>query len=412
MVAAPKPRPSSRWLPRRLSERLDTARRDLSMVAGTLFAGRSAPHLVPRARSPRAASAPPTSAASRLAPRPMRVTRIVRETPDAVSVFLEDPRGKLEFLPGEFLTVEVTVDGEKLRRAYSLSTSPLDGEASITVKRVEGGRVSGFINDGLKEGDVLHVLGPSGNFTVETTPDARRHLVLLAGGSGITPIMSIARSVLAAEPKSDVTLVYGNRSERDVIFRDALDALAAEHEGRLRLDHVLSDPEGEWKGARGMLDRPTVEARLAALGIEDDSGIEYFLCGPEPMRAAVRETLEARGVPARRIREEIFVRPELQSAGGASPLPTEAQTVHVRQGAVERTMLVKPGHTVLEAGLDAGVDMPFSCTMGGCAACKVKLVDGDVAMEEPNCLTAEEREQGYILACVSRPTKRCRVEVE
>ena len=382
------------------------------MVAGTLLAGRSAPHLIPRQRSPRAASAPATSAASRLAPRPMRVTRIVRETPDAVSVFLEDPKGTLEFLPGQFLTVEVTVGGEKLRRAYSLSTSPLDGEASITVKRVKGGRVSGFINDELKEGDVLHVLGPSGSFTVETAADARRHLVLLAGGSGITPIMSIARAVLGAEPRSDVTLVYGNRSERDVIFREALDALAAEHGGRLRLDHVLSDPEGAWDGPRGMLDRATVQARLDALGIEDDSSIEYYVCGPEPMRVAVREALEQRGVAVRRVREEIFVRPELQSADGSTPLPTEAQTVHVRQGGIERTMLVKPGHTVLEAGLDAGVDMPFSCTMGGCAACRVKLVEGDVAMEEPNCLTAEERERGYILACVSRPTRRCRVEVE
>jgi ferredoxin-NADP reductase len=221
--------------------------------------------------------------------------------------------------------------------------------------------------------------------------------------------MSIARAVLAAEARSRVTLVYGNRREADVIFRDALDALAREHAGRFTLDHVLEDPPDGWAGGSGKLDRPTFESRLDALGTNRPAGIEWYVCGPDPMRAAVREALLERGVDRANLREEVFVRPELH--GGEAALPAIDQTLHVRKNGLERTMIVRPGQTLLEAGLAAGMPMPFSCAMGGCAECRCKLVEGSVVMEEPNCLTTEEREQGFVLACVSRPRTTVKLEV-
>lgn len=392
-----------------MSERVAATRRDLAMVFGTLARGEHAPYLVKRPPRTVADSAPKLGS-TRVTPRPMRVARIVRETADAVSVFLEEASGApLLFLPGQFLTLEVDTDAGRLRRAYSLSTAPHDGAAAITVKRVAGGRVSSFVNERLREGDVVHVLGPSGSFTVQPAPRAARELVLVAGGSGITPIMSIARSVLAHEPRSRVTLVYGNRRDADVIFRGALDALAREHAGRFTVDHVLEDPPVGWSGARGKLDRPTFESRLGTLGLERAAGVEWYVCGPDPMRAAVREVLLERGVDRANLHEEVFVRPEL--SGGGAALPTADQTLHVRKNGLERTMIVHPGQTLLEAGLAAGIPMPFSCAMGGCAECKCKLVEGSVVMEEPNCLTAAEREEGYVLACVSRPRTTVKLEV-
>ena len=386
-----------------------TARRDFDMVLGTLARGEHPPYLVKRPPRTVADSAPRLGSTS-VTPRPMRVARIVRETPDAVSVFLEDPNGApLAFSAGQFLTLEVDTDHGRLRRAYSLSTSPRAGADAVTVKRVEGGRVSGFVNERLREGDTVRVLGPSGSFTVRTNPRTARELVLVAGGSGITPVISIARTVLAEEPQSRVTLIYGNRREADVIFREALDALAREHEGRLTLDHVLEEPPEGWSGGRGKLDRPAFESRLEALGLAGRVGAEWYVCGPDPMRAAVRESLALRGVDRAQLHEEIFVRPEL--GGGEAALPGSDQTLHVRKNGLERTMIVSPGQTLLEAGLAAGMPMPFSCAMGGCAECKCKLVEGDVVMEEPNCLTPDERDQGYVLTCVSRPRTTVKLEV-
>jgi ring-1,2-phenylacetyl-CoA epoxidase subunit PaaE len=414
---APARRPSprapasllARVLPRPLAAQVEQSRRDARMVFGALW-GERAPALVNRPPRPPGTDAP--VAVHGLAPRPLRVTRVVRETPDAVSLYLEDPTGAaLAFAPGQFLTVHVDVGGETLRRAYSLASPALpDAAPHVTVKRIADGRASNFINDRMEAGATLRVLGPSGAFTVTPDPAAERHLVMLAGGSGITPIMSIAHTVLALEPRSRVTLIYGNRSERDVIFLERIEDLVAEHGARLRVDHVLAEPSEGWAGGTGLLDAPTVTARLDAIGVADDDRTEYFVCGPTPMMEAVHDALDARGVPAERIREERFVRPEERK--GPARVAEAPQPVHIRLRGAARPVIARPGHTLLEAGLAAGLDMPFSCAMGGCGACRVKLVDGEVDMEEPNCLTADEYAQGYVLACVSRPCGPVTVEVE
>ncbi len=370
------------------------------------LAGNPPPATIDRPRRPRLAPAP--APGKGITPRPLTVTRVVHETPDAVSLYLEEPDGSpLEFTAGQFLSFDVEVGGQTLRRAYSLASPPLEGHAAhVTIKRVDDGRVSNHLNDHAEVGMTMKVLGPSGTFVLEPEHCPPR-LVLIAGGSGITPIASIAELALEAVPESQVTLLYGNRGEADIIFRERLDALAEAHPDRFTLEHVLETPSEGWTGPRGQLDGATTMARLAAHGLaEDDPSTAYYVCGPGGMMDAVREALLAKGVPAERIHEERFHRTEARTAVevGAQPVTLKADGRSVE--------VTTNGQTILEAGLAAGVAMPFSCAMGGCAACKVKVTSGEVVMEEPNCLTAAEREDGYVLACVGRAASPCTVEVE
>lgn len=374
-----------------------------------------------------------------LKPRSLVVSKIQRETPDAVTIFLRDPAGAaLPFSAGQFLTLLISPPGHAgppLRRAYSICTPPLDAAGqpattlAITCKRVAGGVVSSYLNEGLAEGALLPVLGPSGNFTPEPRAERVRHLVLIGGGSGITPLMSIVGSVLQSEPDSQITLLYGNRGLGDVIFYDALARLAAAHPGRLHLRHVLSEPPADWSGGQGLLDRRTLSAELASLsslpsqGQVDSPGMpplprEYYLCGPAPMMEAARQVLTAAGVPESQIWEERFA--SLHDATGAqAPASREvALRLELRRlgagaaAASASTAVVKPGETLLEAGLATGAELPFSCAMGGCGACKGKLLSGQVRMPEPNCLTPAERAAGYILPCIAQPCGDVAVAIE
>jgi ferredoxin-NADP reductase len=260
------------------------------------------------------------------------------------------------------------------------------------VKRVAGGAVSTHLTTALSVGAHLEVLGPSGSFVVPEVP-APSHVVLLGGGSGITPLFAIARSLLADPDGPRVSLLYGNRAREDVIFADALDGLAASHPLRFTVFHALERGAADWSGR---LDETAVHAALGAL--PDLDAALYFLCGPAPMRAAARRALEARGVDARRVREEVFSAPHAPAQHSAGD---ELVTLRVR--GAERAVTVRAGETILDAATRAGVAMPYSCAVGGCGACQCRRVAGEVVMEEPNCLDADEREAGQVLTCVGRP---------
>ena len=387
----------------------ETLRRDLRTILHTMF-GEPLPTF--RRRSPLARHGHTLSSSATpetLVSRPVRIVEVVRETPDAVTLHLEDETGRaFAFHPGQFLSLLVSIEGVELRRAYSICTMPGGPRVAVTVKRVAGGRVSNHLVDRAAVGDRLAVLGPSGSFGVTVDPTAHRHLVLVAGGSGITPMMSIAASVLAGEPGSRVTLVYGNRSEGDVVFRQALTTLAATHGDRFVLRHVLEEPRAKSRAGRGRLERAVAEQELRALDVTKADA--FFLCGPEPMMVDVRAALvEGLGVAAAKIHEERFSSPAQRSATGK--LPTRAQPISIRIAGRTHEVTARPGETLLEAGLGAGVNMPYSCGLGGCGACKLKLVAGEVVEDEPNCLTAAERAQGFVLGCVSRATNSTTVEV-
>jgi ring-1,2-phenylacetyl-CoA epoxidase subunit PaaE len=404
-------------LPRPVAERVDALRRDVRAVTRSL---RGEPPVVVTTLRPAPApqaDAPASTVSRTVEPRAVRVVSVHEETADARSFVLEDPRGgTLSFVPGQFVTVLVTIDGVTHRRAYSISSGTDElPRVRLTVKRVAQGVVSNHLNEHVRAGDTLDLLGPSGAFTLDEaaagTPDRAlpEHLWMFAGGSGITPVYALARAALAANPWTRVTLVYANRSASSVIFREDLAALAREHGARFALRSVLEHAEPDAPDAPfvGRLDRAMASRVCDELALPADA--LCFVCGPEPMMDAVREVLVDRGVDRARIREERFSAPQRRGEPGEKLLGGHALTIRHRGRAV--TVQTAPGQTVLEAGLAAGIDMPFSCTMGGCGACKLTLARGAVEMQEPNCLTDRERADGAILACVGCTRADAVVEV-
>ncbi len=352
-------------------------RRDARMVLDGLR-GRSPSPLIARPKSP---VYPDVAADAVSRARSLEVIEVRRETRDAVTIALRDGAGRrIEFVPGQFLTVVVSVGGETLRRAYSISRGREDGGVEITVKRIEGGRVSTWMTEGVQAGMALQVLGPSGEFTADA---GAAHVVAVAGGSGITPIRAIARSVIADGGR--VSLLYGNRDEASVIFRDELARM--ERGGRLDVTHVIGE----------ILDAAKIGAWAETVG-----GETFHVCGPEGLMAAAREALASRG----RLKEERFTAPARRKEATVE----RAQAVTIRRAGVAMDLVVPAGVSILDAGLAAGVPMKLSCAMGGCGACAVRLTAGEVVMDEPNCLGADERARGMILACVARPATACTVE--
>lgn len=425
--ASPLPRPVdlreidpiAAVLPSRLAERYSALRRDLAMV-GAELRGVRPPVVVPRrnravhARDRGSSPRPRSNSIADL--RTFRVVRVLEETDDARTFEIVPIDGApFQFTPGQFLVFHVDVDGRSHRRAYSISSSPTkstdrDTPSSasgppqpirFTVKRIASGKVSGHLVETLREGASLRARGPSGAFVLPPA-SGPRSLLFVAGGSGITPIASILRTVLAEEPTARATLIYGNRSERDVIFRDELERLAVRYAERFRLVHVLSDPATDAPCVRGMPTRETLTEIFRSLSLlETRPGEEAphcFSCGPAPMLDAVRAAWTEHGMPRERLVEERFS--SLPDPAG-TPRASSPQIVTIRARDGARSVTVRPEQTVLEAALAAGVPLPFSCQMGGCGACRCEG-SGALAMDEPNCLTAEERAAGLVLTCVAR----------
>ena len=337
-----------------------------------------------------------------LAARACEVVAVREETHDTIAIELALTSGPpLDYRAGQFLTIEREVAGATLRRAYSLCLPPGDGPLTIAVKRIPGGRVSNDLHDRLRVGDQLAVRGPTGTFVLDPPAGSGgdREILAIAGGSGITPVFSVLGSMLGAEPTSRAVLVYGSRSPADIIFRERLDALAERSAGRLIIDHlVASDATAPGAGdvIPGILDRATIDARLSARGVAIDRISAAYVCGPEPVRIAARAALRELGLANERILEEAFLRHEAEGIAAA----TEPRSLTVTAAGRSTVLTVAPRQTILEAVLAAGNPLPFSCTVGGCGTCRVRVHEGRVAMQEPNCLSEAERRDGYALTCV------------
>jgi ring-1,2-phenylacetyl-CoA epoxidase subunit PaaE len=351
-------------------------------------------------------------ASSKQEARELVVARAIVEAHEVVTLVLRDPAPDappFAFSAGQFFTLLVDVDGETVPRNYSASNVAGERELHVTVKRKSGGRVSGRLC-AATSGQRLRVLGPFGTFTHGSGSGRGRTLVLVAGGVGITPLIAIARAALATEPEFRVVLVYANRASRDVAFGAALESLEMSSGGRLVVRHVLESPPEAWRGDVGRLDRANTTRILDALTI--DSASEYFVCGPEGMLDEVLAALASRGVPAERIKRERFAIGAHASAGTrARGLDVDARRLTIVVGAQQIRTTALPGASLLEAGLAASVPMPFSCGVGGCGACRVRVLDGDVDLEEPHCLSDEERRAGYVLTCVGRPRGACTIQI-
>jgi ferredoxin-NADP reductase len=338
--------------------------------------------------------------------RTLKVAKVERVTADAVCLHLEDPSGApLPFLAGQFLSLKFVLDGETLWRNYSLCTLPgAPGPVAVAVKRTATGKVSNHINTAVKEGDLIEVRGPSGRFTCEPEVGQRRHHVLIAGGSGITPMMAILRTVLEHEVMGQVTLIYGNRRLEDVIFREQLEQLQAANPERLQVVHALSEPPAGWTGVSGMLEPATLQKALAQAQVPPDA--RFYLCGPQPMMDGARQLLLDQGIPPGEVLEERFTVPvHTVSAAGAQP-------VTFIQGGERKVVEVQPSQTILEAALKSGLQLDHSCTIGVCGTCMVKKCSGKVQMNEGHCLSDGEIEAGYVLICCAHPTEPTELEVD
>ncbi len=330
-----------------------------------------------------------------------------QETPDSVSLAFavpKDLRDEFAFQPGQYLTVRATVDGEECRRSYSICSGADEGELRIAVKKVEGGRFSRFANDALRQGQRIDVAAPEGRFTAEI--GASRHDVFFAAGSGITPVLSIVRSMLAANARARATLVYGNRTTSSIMFRRALEELKDRHLGRLSVFHVLSRESQEIDILNGRIDGERI-ALLARTIVPPNDVDAYFLCGPFGMIEEGRAALIAAGVEPLRVKSELFSTdgaPKSAPRTHPTPAPQDGD-VHVDcvlDGGVHR-IEVEPGALIIEAAHEQGFEIPHSCRGGMCCTCRCKVVEGEVAMDVNYSLEPWELEAGYVLACQSRP---------
>jgi ring-1,2-phenylacetyl-CoA epoxidase subunit PaaE len=338
----------------------------------------------------------------------LKIREITRETADCVSVVFDIPAGLKEefnYIQGQYLTLKLKVKGEELRRSYSLCTSPVaDSELRVAVKKVKDGRASTFINDSLKVGDEMEVMSPMGNFHSPLDASNQKNYILFAGGSGITPMLSIIKTVLKSEPKSTITLFYGNRDEASTIFKKQLDELAVSNASRLKINHILENGSND-ELFRGILSVEKVKA-LAAKFIDLKADNVFFICGPGPMMENVKTVLGESDVDPKKIHIEYFT--AVEAAVKAEEEKFLGKVVHSVVTVIlddeERMFdLSSNGKSVLDVAQDAGLDVPFACKGGVCCTCRAKLMEGQVHMDQNFALSEEELERGYILTCQSHP---------
>ena len=339
----------------------------------------------------------------------LRVAEIVPETNDANSIRFDIPpelRDRFAFRAGQHLTLRATLNGEEVRRNYSLCTAPDDQDWMVTVKRIGGGLFSNWVGDQLKAGDTVDVMPPHGSFTTEFEPAKSRHLVGIAGGSGITPVMSLIKTSLKFEPNSRFTLLYGNRDSSSVIFLEALAGLKDKHLGRFEIYHFLDQEEQDIELFNGMLDRARCEEAIARL-VPDAAEVDgWFICGPGPMMDAAEGALLDRNIARERVHIERFTadRPPGSVTREIAELQTKAEGVTVSVILDGRTRRVPfSAGNILDSARASGLPAPFACKAGVCATCRAKVTKGKVEMAARYGLTDEEVADGYVLTCQSVP---------
>jgi ring-1,2-phenylacetyl-CoA epoxidase subunit PaaE len=338
----------------------------------------------------------------------LTVKNIINETKDAITIVFEQPATKINYKSGQFLTLIVPVKGKDVRRAYSLCSSPfVDQDLAVTIKRVDNGLMSNWLPDNLKVGGKVKVMEPMGQFTTEFGKENKRHLIMFAGGSGITPMMSIIKSTLTQEPDSICSLIYCNRDIDSIIFKNEFDSMQTTYEGRLHVIHILDNAPMNWQGYSGLLNHEMLTKlfeRIPNWGIEKTT---YLMCGPEGMMKNAETLLVQQNIPKEKTFKESFVQGTIDKDSNkeATPAGTEvkAREVTIRYDGQEYKVMVELNRAILETALDQGIDLPYSCQSGLCTACRGKAISGKVKLDEEEGLSQSERDEGYVLTCVGHP---------
>jgi ring-1,2-phenylacetyl-CoA epoxidase subunit PaaE len=340
----------------------------------------------------------------------LKIKRLIHETSDAVSIEFDVPealRSEFEFEQGQNITIKKLIDGEEIRRSYSICSAPYENKLTIAVKQITGGKFSNYALQELKAGDELDILPPTGKFNTRLDSGNKKNYLAIAAGSGITPIISIIKATLKAEPESNFTLVFGNRGRHSILFFEALEGLKNKYINRFNLIHILSREATDTPVNSGRID----EAKLKELSqfIAVAQMDEYFICGPEAMIFCAKDFLTEQAVPLQKIHFELFTTPgQTQSAArnnnqkNKDEGPTSKVTLKLDGRSFDFTLGYN-GASLLDAALQQGADLPFACKGGVCCTCKAKLLSGQVKMDVNWGLEQEEIEQGYILTCQSHP---------
>jgi ring-1,2-phenylacetyl-CoA epoxidase subunit PaaE len=339
----------------------------------------------------------------------LTVTDVTKTIRDAVVITLQpDNPEDFVFEQGQYLTFKRDFDGTELRRNYSICSGIDDGVIQVGIKRVDGGAFSTWANTELQAGDTLQAMPPSGKFNTPIEPETAKHYLGFAGGSGITPVLSILRTVLAREPQSTFTLIYANRAVNTIMFREELEDLKNTYLGRLNVIHILESDSQDIDLFKGLVDAEKMDL-LFRHWIDITSVDTAFICGPQPMMTAIAEALETHGLGKEQIKYELFKsdQPGKLAQPAASTTPEElaagCKATVTLDGRIRSFRIPRDGTSLLDAFNDHSMDAPYACRAGVCSTCKAKVLDGEVEMVANHALEDYEVEAGYVLTCQCLP---------